>query len=94
MSKFLQNIFGIGKSEKKQEDKKSSLKEEEILPPMVRRLSVSKSGRLKEKKKSKINLLESNLSRSKSSESERHEEIDKEIFDTQGVLQAAENSHR
>lgn len=75
MSKIFSNIFGSNKNKSNKDkcdgqmnknESKQNQENEEDLPPVVipRRLSLSKSGRMKEKKRSKLSVL--NIQRNES----------------------------
>ncbi|CAH0555691.1 unnamed protein product [Brassicogethes aeneus] len=109
MSKFLKGIFGGNKSKKNkpENNQKTNTKIEnddqnieengevlEGLPPsMTRRLSLSKSGRMKEKKRVKMSILENQESKQPADDiQEPLNTCESDIFDTQGIIEIANSS--
>lgn len=101
MSNFFSNLFGSAKTKGKKEKIKetnydSHLTEEgheaaeaEKLPVLNRRLSLSKSGRMKEKKRSTISVAQTNLDGSYMDTNHRKPSlVNKEVFDIEGIERA------
>lgn len=103
MSNFFSNLFGGNKSRSKKEKVKepevpqhSIQKSEEELsdnvPALNRRLSLSKSGRMKEKKRTNISVMKAGLEGNIKSDVGRKSSLPgKDVFDVEGIEKAAED---
>lgn len=102
MSTFLSNIFGGNKNKIKKEKPESAQKtnseEDDNLPVLSRRLSLSKSGRMKEKKRTNVSLVKNEFGGGEKQKPSDKEECIKEerknslpssdIFDVEGIEKA------
>ncbi|ENN76851.1 hypothetical protein D910_04521 [Dendroctonus ponderosae] len=105
MSNFFSNLFSGTKSKSKKEKSKETNhdnhltedgQEAENLPVLNRRLSLSKSGRMKEKKRSNISVMQTNLDGScKETNNRKPSLVNNEVFDIEGIERAEkEASHQ